>query len=305
VFMFFLGFEKRAAIDFFHMNRNSYTDKVHSLLGPGYEKEHVQSYIKNLRPWEAGKNHEETATDVKRLYDKKEKYNKVQAGLLKTKEGSPEEAAYLKKNKGNLDKHIADWANDNADTMEKYKSPYATAGRAASKFYSGQFGKQAKESLIGGKADGKPTSDFPADQVAMGKKVEREHTNNPGIAEEIVADHLSEDKKYYSHLKEMEDKYVKTAFAIGFEKQAAMGFLAPLMAKATNFAQKAVTSTRQLGSKVNAMAPKTPGMMQTAVRQTGNFISKNPKSAMGIAGGTAALGGAAMMGGNKPQQPQG
>ena len=81
------------------------------------------------------------------------------------------------------------------------------------------FTKRAKELIVGGKADGKPSSDFPADQIAKGKKVEREHTNNPAMAEEVAKDHLTEDKKYYTHLKEMEDKYVKTAFVVGFESK--------------------------------------------------------------------------------------
>lgn len=73
------------------------------------------------------------------------------------------------------------------------------------------------ELLVGGKGDGKSDSAFSKDQVAKGKKVEREHTNDPRIADEIVHDHLTEDKKYYTHLKEMEDKYVeKKAFWRGF-----------------------------------------------------------------------------------------
>lgn len=83
-------------------------------------------------------------------------------------------------------------------------------------FFTYGFEKRAKEILKGGKGDGKTDADFPKDQVAMGKKVEREHTNNPEIADEIVHDHLSEDKKYYSHLQKMEDKY---AFVVGFSKQ--------------------------------------------------------------------------------------
>jgi len=73
------------------------------------------------------------------------------------------------------------------------------------------------EMVEGGKADNKPDSDFPQAQIAKGKKVEREHTKNPELAKEIAKDHLTEDKKYYDHLKEMEDKYVeKKAFWEGF-----------------------------------------------------------------------------------------
>jgi 8-oxo-dGTP pyrophosphatase MutT (NUDIX family) len=78
--------------------------------------------------------------------------------------------------------------------------------------------KKAEADIVhGGKADGKPASDFPKDQIQKGMKVEKEHTDNPALAKEIATDHLTEDKNYYTHLKEMEDKYVeKKAFWKGF-----------------------------------------------------------------------------------------
>lgn len=83
--------------------------------------------------------------------------------------------------------------------------------------HKGREEKRAAELVVGGKADGKPASNFPKDQIAKGIKVEREHTNKPALAKEIAKDHLTEDKKYYTHLKEMEDKYVeKKAFWRGF-----------------------------------------------------------------------------------------
>ena len=81
--------------------------------------------------------------------------------------------------------------------------------------------KKAEDLVHGGKADNKPDSDFPSEQIDKGMKVEREHTDNPQIAKEVAKDHLTEDKKYYDHLKEMEDKYVeKKAFWEEFEKRA-------------------------------------------------------------------------------------
>ena len=61
-----------------------------------------------------------------------------------------------------------------------------------------------KEALKGGLGDGKKDSDFTPDQVAMGLKVEMEHTKDEAIAKEIVRDHLTEDPKYYSKLKTIE-----------------------------------------------------------------------------------------------------
>ena len=47
------------------------------------------------------------------------------------------------------------------------------------------------------------------EQLEMGKKVEKEHTTNPEIAEKITRDHLAEIPDYYTHLKEMEDNAKK------------------------------------------------------------------------------------------------
>ncbi len=43
-------------------------------------------------------------------------------------------------------------------------------------------------------------------ELAMGIKVELEHTNNRIIAEKIAKDHLSEIDDYYTRLKKMEDE---------------------------------------------------------------------------------------------------
>ena len=69
-----------------------------------------------------------------------------------------------------------------------------------------------KEKLVGGKADGK-TLQSVADhhdgkatyaslerQLAMGLKVEKEHSHDKKEAEEIALDHLWEDPEYYTKL---------------------------------------------------------------------------------------------------------
>ena len=48
-------------------------------------------------------------------------------------------------------------------------------------------------------------------QLEMGKKVEKEHTTSPEIAEKITRDHLKEMPDYYTHLKEMEKGVEKKA----------------------------------------------------------------------------------------------
>lgn len=58
------------------------------------------------------------------------------------------------------------------------------------------------DKLPGGLADKKRPSDFDPEQIKLGIKHELEHTNDRDLAREIAMDHLSEDPKYYSHLKE-------------------------------------------------------------------------------------------------------
>lgn len=77
--------------------------------------------------------------------------------------------------------------------------------------------KRAAEIVRGGKADWMSDKRFSDKQLRMGITIEKEHTTNPRLAKEIAKDHLTEDKNYYTHLKEMEDKYAeKKAFWVGF-----------------------------------------------------------------------------------------
>lgn len=47
-------------------------------------------------------------------------------------------------------------------------------------------------------------SKYRADQLKLGRKVEREHTNSDEAADTIAKDHLDEDPGYYTKLKKME-----------------------------------------------------------------------------------------------------
>ena len=62
--------------------------------------------------------------------------------------------------------------------------------------------KQAKHLL--GKHNDSKSSDFNKKQLAMGIKVEREHTDDDDIAEAIAKDHLAEIPDYYTRLAKME-----------------------------------------------------------------------------------------------------
>ena len=58
----------------------------------------------------------------------------------------------------------------------------------------------AEDLIPGGKADFIPESKFDSKELALGIKVELEHTNDLEVAKEIAKDHLMEDSKYYTNL---------------------------------------------------------------------------------------------------------
>lgn len=60
-----------------------------------------------------------------------------------------------------------------------------------------------RQKLPGGKASGKTPADFDKEQLAKGIKVEKEHTTDDGIAQEIAMDHLQENKNYYIELEKI------------------------------------------------------------------------------------------------------
>ena len=101
-------------------------------------------------------------------------------------------------------------------------------------------------------------------QLLMGRKVEREHKDTVGWLKKnpdatldqattsIASDHLGEDRKYYTHLKEMEDKYKqKKASAWGkmvqalrrARKQGIVDLPGDPMAKASVFADEQTEET--------------------------------------------------------------
>lgn len=73
-----------------------------------------------------------------------------------------------------------------------------------------QMSKRAADIVSGGEADKKTDSDFSKSQLEMGKKVEMEHTNTPGLAKEIARDHLEEFGDYYTRLGKMEREAEKS-----------------------------------------------------------------------------------------------
>jgi hypothetical protein len=79
--------------------------------------------------------------------------------------------------------------------MEEFLYPYRRAMRIA-----------AKDRLPGGLADDASPKEFDPDELELGVKTESEHTTDKSLAREIAMDHLTEDPKYYTKLKNFESK---------------------------------------------------------------------------------------------------
>lgn len=54
--------------------------------------------------------------------------------------------------------------------------------------------------IPGGRAAGRRPSEFDPRQLAIGTRVETEHTDDEAVAREIAMDHLVEDPRYYEKL---------------------------------------------------------------------------------------------------------
>ena len=68
------------------------------------------------------------------------------------------------------------------------------------------LGEKNVETILAnvGEHDFSPDSEFDAEQLKMGIKVEKEHTSSTLIAKLIAKDHLKEDPTYYTKLRKME-----------------------------------------------------------------------------------------------------
>ena len=66
--------------------------------------------------------------------------------------------------------------------------------------------------IPGGKGDKAKPSDFDPRELAMGIKVELEHTKSRRLAREIAMDHLSEDPRYYTKLKKVHAESTMQSF---------------------------------------------------------------------------------------------
>lgn len=67
--------------------------------------------------------------------------------------------------------------------------------------------KKRVNPIKGGIGDDLTKEDVDAQEIEWGVEIEKEHSPDEDIQEDISFDHLKEDKKYYTHLREMEKKY--------------------------------------------------------------------------------------------------
>jgi hypothetical protein len=103
-------------------------------------------------------------------------------------------------------------ASENKGTVKLTKKEWQDMGEKAGWYKELMERGRAKEEKVEAK-------DVDPKELAMGKKIEEEHTvggkkgklpNGDSVEEKISLDHLAEDDpKYYTHLKEMEEKYGK------------------------------------------------------------------------------------------------
>ena len=116
-----------------------------------------------------------------------------------------------------------------------------------------------KEKLQGGKADGKSVNEYDSHQVAMGEKVEREHTDDPALAAEISTDHLEEIPDYYSRLKKMEDAAPKKEAQEGMLTEQPVSATSP-MSLSPDIIQ--LLRAQMLVDQAKMAAPNDPGDIQ-------------------------------------------
>lgn len=147
------------------------------------------------------------------------KHNKLQKIILEVlKEDKWMQKAFDPKKKGALHKQLG-VPEDKPIPLSKIDSELSTLhskvekGQKLSKneltkqrrLQAAKNAKKANEivedEIPGGKGDNAIPQDFDPEQLKMGIKVEREHTDDPEKAQEIAMDHLTEDPEYYSKLK--------------------------------------------------------------------------------------------------------
>lgn len=106
-------------------------------------------------------------------------------------------------------------------------------------------GPKVGVSLPGGRAAGLLPSSFDPAALAQGARVEREHTRDPRIAQQIAMDHLVEDPAYYTKLHAVHLDGVFSPFRDHLA-WTVVGLLFGSWLAGTSSGQRLVTRTRAL-----------------------------------------------------------
>jgi hypothetical protein len=126
------------------------------------------------------------------------------------------------------------------------------------------------DKIKGGIGDKKTNSDFDKKQLASGAAVEREHTKDKSMAQEIARDHLTEDPEYYVKLRKMEKKAQRLSL-LG----AAVDASVKLHEKRAGYAAGMVRKANEVGRRVLpawSTSTKTPA----GARRAAKLVSKQP-----------------------------
>lgn len=136
------------------------------------------------------------------------------------------------------------------------------------------------EAIPGGRAAGRPDSDFDPKQLVAGIKVEMEHTKSLNVAKEIAKDHLAESPSYYKALKVMEGVLEKKANGDEEEESVDRSKKAP-MGKVLEFFRK---NPKPSDDSVHDLAEGfgvSPHTLEEQIYQSfGSLLQK--KAAMGL-----------------------
>ena len=107
---------------------------------------------------------------------------------------------FLTKNPKPADSATHKWAEKNGFEVDEFEATiYEIAGNYVNSFLNQG---RSNDKKIGPK-------DVDAKELAIGMKIEMEHTNDKKMAERISLDHLTEMPDYYTRLKKMESEAEK------------------------------------------------------------------------------------------------
>jgi len=124
-------------------------------------------------------------------------------------------ADYIKEGKGNdgLQKKLMDFFKENPSPPDSDVHAFSDKEKIDTHKFEAYIYEILGSFLGAGRAKEKGFEEKDADpkELAMGVKIEMEHTTNPLIAKRIALDHLAEHKNsdYYTRLKKMEDEMNK------------------------------------------------------------------------------------------------